>query len=163
MDIHCILITLLTVKSISHLLACAKFSVGSSADTKSPKLGRIVQLLKSHVSVANDLASWDKEKRAYETGKVLYLINTVDITQRLLSLPNDRAAIAITYAFQLEIERDIDSEIEELGANKFLSPEEWRFVGAALYVASANVLVNTIMSRYGGEAAKLGENREKTK
>ena len=121
----------------------------------SVQLATFVRLVKNHISVANDLGSWAKEKKAYDKGRVLYLINTAEITRRLLSLPSERAAVAVTYSFQLEIEREIDDEIERLRMQDTLSPDEWRFVDAALHAASANTLVNSIMSRYGGEEARI--------
>lgn len=113
--------------------------------------------MKDHVSVANDLGSWKKEKRAYDTGQVLYLINAVDVVKTLFCLETDRAAVAMTEALQLQIEVDVDMEIQRMIEEDILTAEEWRFVDATLHVMSGNVFVSTVMSRYGGEASRLNE------
>jgi hypothetical protein len=105
--------------------------------------------------VANDLSSWAKEKKAYDAGKIVDMINSVEITKRLFSLPHERASFAVTYAFQLEIEREMDAEIARLRANNILTAEEWRFIDVVLYLVTGGFLVNIIASRYGGERAKL--------
>lgn len=107
------------------------------------------------MSIANDLGSWDKEKKAYDTGKVLYLINAVDVVKNLFSLPTFDAAIAMTQALQFQIECEIDAEIQQLMEGNVLTADEWEFIGATLHVMSGNVLVSTIMSRYGGEGCRL--------
>lgn len=71
-----------------------------------------------------------------------------------MSLSED-AAIAITYALQLELERQIDAELENLMLAGRLDEEEWQFIDAVLLVLSGNVLVSSIMSRYGGETTRL--------
>jgi hypothetical protein len=139
----------------SYVLGCTKFALNSSVDLESPHLSRYLRLMKDHVSVANDLGSWEKEKRAYDTGKVLYLINAVDVVKNIFGLPMDRAAVAMTQALQLQIEVDIDDEIQRMVDENVLTVEEWRFVDATLHVMSGNVFVSTVMSRYGGEAFKL--------
>lgn len=139
----------------SYVLGCTKFALNSSVDLESPRLSRYLRLLKNHVSVANDLGSWEKEKKAYDSGKVLYLINAVDVVRNLFRLSSDRAAVAMTEALQLQIEVDIDTEIQRLIDEDALTAEEWRFVDATLHVMSGNVFVSTVMSRYGGEAFRL--------
>lgn len=105
--------------------------------------------------MANDLGSWAKEKKAYDTGKVIYMINAVDVVKALLCLPTDESAVAMTQAFQLQIEIGMDAEIQRLRAEESLTLEEWRFIDATLHVASGNVFVSTVMSRYGGEEFRL--------
>ncbi|KAJ6050909.1 hypothetical protein N7460_001443 [Penicillium canescens] len=141
--------------AVPYVLGCTRFALNSSVDLESPRLSRYLRLLKDHVSVANDLGSWEKEKRAYDSGKVLYLINAVDVVKNLFHLPSDRAAVAITEALQLQIEVDIDAEIQRMVDMDELTAEEWRFIDATLHVMSGNVFVSTVMSRYGGEAFKL--------
>lgn len=110
--------------------------------------------------MANDLGSWEKEKRAYDTGKVLYLINAVEVVKDLFKLSSYSAAIAMTQAFQLQIEVEIDAEIERLITQNDLNEEEWQFIDATLQVMSGNVFVSTVMSRYGGEKYKLLSRKE---
>lgn len=105
--------------------------------------------------MANDLSSWAKEKKAYDAGKINTMINSVEVTKRLFSLPHERASFAVTYAFQLEIEREMNAEIERLRANNLLSAEEWRYVDGVFYLLTGGFIVNIIASRYGGVGAKL--------
>lgn len=136
-------------------MSCTKFALNSSVDLESPRLSRYLRLFKHHVSVANDLGSWAKEKRAYETGQVLYLINAVDVVKKLFNLSMDRAAVAMTEALQLQIEVDTDVDIQRMIQENVLTAEEWRFVDATIHVMSGNVFVSSVMSRYGGEAFRL--------
>lgn len=138
-----------------YVLGCVKFSLNSSVDLNSPSLANYIRLFKDHVSIANDLGSWEKEKRAYDTGKVLYLINAVEVTKQLLSLSTYNEAVAITQGLQFEIECKIDKEVQRLVAEDCLTAEEWQLVDATLPVMSGNVLVSTIMSRYGGQNTRL--------
>lgn len=105
--------------------------------------------------MANDLGSWEKEKRAFDTGKVLYMINAIDVVKDLFKLSSYTAAIGMTQAFQLQIEVEINSEIERMIIRNDLNAEEWRFIDATLHVMSGNVFVSTVMSRYGREKFKL--------
>ncbi|PLB41613.1 terpene synthase family protein [Aspergillus candidus] len=141
--------------AVPYVLGCTKFALNSSVDLNSPRLEKYLRLLKDHVSVANDLGSWAKEKKAYDTGKVIYMINAVDVVKALLCLPTDESAVAMTQAFQLQIEIGMDAEIQRLRAEESLTLEEWRFIDATLHVASGNVFVSTVMSRYGGEEFRL--------
>lgn len=83
------------------------------------------------------------------------MINAVDVVKDLFKLPSYVAAIAMTQAFQLQIEVEIDAEIERLITQNELTEEEWQFIDAALHVLTGNVFVSTVMSRYGGEKWKL--------
>ncbi|KAJ6009039.1 hypothetical protein N7522_004055 [Penicillium canescens] len=78
--------------AVPYILGCTKFSLNSSVDLDSPRLARYLRLVKDHVSVANDLGSWEKEKKAFDTGKVLYMINAVDVVKDLFKLPSYSAA-----------------------------------------------------------------------
>lgn len=137
-----------------YVLACTKFALSSSVDLQSPCLARYLRLLKDHVSVANDLGSWKKEKRAYENGQVRYMINAADVVKNFFHL-EEQGAIAMTEAFQLQIEVNIDAELQRMIEENILTSEEWRFVDATIHVMSGNIFVSTVMSRYGGEACRL--------
>lgn len=137
------------------MLGCTKFCLDSSVDLNSPRLARYIRLLKDHVSIANDLGSWEKEKKAFKSKKVLYMINVVHVIKDLFKLPTDHAAVAMAQSLQLQIETEIDLEIERLMTEDTLTGEEWRFIDATLHVMSGNVFVSTVMSRYGGEEFRL--------
>lgn len=140
---------------IRYILACVKFSLASDVWIESPKFTTILRLISDHVSLVNDLASYDKEKRAFDEGKVCYLINAVDVTQRLLSLSSSSEAKRLTYAMQLQVETAIKVEMDRLSASGTLTAEEFEFLDAALVMAAGNVFYSVVSSRYGGEAAKL--------
>lgn len=140
---------------VRYVLACAKFALNSTADLDSPRLARYIRLFKDHVSIANDLGSWVKEKKAYDNKTVLYMINAVDTMHQLLNLPTYDAAVSLTLALQYQVECHIDDEIQRLIAEEDLTPEEREFVTSTIHVMSGNIFVSTVMSRYGGEKSKL--------
>lgn len=138
-----------------YILACVKFSLGSSVRIEDPKLARILRLVSDHVSLVNDLASYDKEKRAYDSGSMLYLINAVGVVQRLLTLPSSAAAKSLTYSMQLQVECEMREELDRLVASRELSVEQLQFVDAALVMTAGNVFYSVVSSRYGGQAARI--------
>ncbi|KFY93583.1 hypothetical protein V500_03648 [Pseudogymnoascus sp. VKM F-4518 (FW-2643)] len=140
---------------IRYVLACTKFSLNSCLDLDSSRLVTYIRLFKDQVSVANDLASWEKEKKAYDAGKVMYMINTVDVVKQLFNLATFDTAVAMTQAFQFQIECDIDDKIQQLVTEDDLTADEWRFIDATLHVMSGNTFTSTVMSRYGGESYRL--------
>jgi hypothetical protein len=135
----------------------AKFSIGTSLDPRGPKLERINRLISEQMLQSNDIASFDKEKKYWIEGhaKQFLTTNGVAIIKDLLSLPNDSAAKAIGYANQMEIEREIDGHIGNMLAAGELDDEEYRLVTAMLYCLTGNMFSAVVMSRYGGESAKL--------
>jgi hypothetical protein len=136
------------------VFACVKFSLGSSIIIESPKLAKFIQLAARHIAIVNDLGSWKKEKQHYDSGNVLYLLNTVDAVGKALCLDED-SAIEMAYALQLQTECQIDDELEHLINTGVLDEEDWRFIDGVLLVLSGNVLTCVVMSRYGGEVARL--------
>ncbi|KAF3020906.1 hypothetical protein E8E14_000457 [Neopestalotiopsis sp. 37M] len=138
-----------------YVMACAKFAFNLRVDLNSPRLARYMRLFMDHISIANDLGSWAKEKDAFDTGKVLYLINTVFEVKNLLALDNYECAFQATQMLQFQVECEIDHELQALIQENILEADEWRFIDATLYAMSGNVLVSTIMSRYGGKETKL--------
>ncbi|KAE8153365.1 isoprenoid synthase domain-containing protein [Aspergillus avenaceus] len=140
--------------AMPYVLACCKFTLNSSVDLESPRLARYLRLVKDHICVANDLASWKKEQREFNDGHTLGLINTVHIMKGLLNIASDQAAVAMATALQYQIEVDIDAEIQRMMKNE-LTAEEWEFVDATLHVVSGNIFAITTMCRYGGESSKL--------
>ncbi|KAF6800334.1 hypothetical protein CSOJ01_12220 [Colletotrichum sojae] len=122
-----------------YILACVKFSLRFSVCIDDPKLARDLRLVSDHMSLVNDLASYDKEKRAYDSGKVCYLINAVDVVQRLLALTTPAAAKSLAYSMQLQVEAEMKEELGHLVVSRELSTEELEFVDAALVMAAGNV------------------------
>ncbi|PWY90688.1 hypothetical protein BO70DRAFT_75875 [Aspergillus heteromorphus CBS 117.55] len=141
--------------AILYIIKCCKFSMNSPVDTDSPKLARYLRLFKDHVLLVNDLASWEKEKRAYDKGKAQYLTNAVNVVYELFHLPTYRAAVGMTQALVLELETEIDAEIDRLIGENAFTTEEWRFVDTTLNTLGGNVFCSMVMERYGGAKARL--------
>jgi UDP-N-acetylmuramoylalanine-D-glutamate ligase len=138
-----------------YILAGVKFSLNSSVDLQSPKLATLMALFSDHMVYINDLASYDKEKLAYDTGEAKLLANVVEMIQQLLSLPDCRRGKAVAYGLQLRVERDIFDEIKRLKDQ--LEPEEWRYIYACLDMSSGHCLVSHMLRRYGGEQRRLNQ------
>lgn len=137
-------------------MACVKFSLGSSVQIDHPTLQHALQLVGDLVSLANDRASYDKEKRAFEADKSKHLINAVDVMQKLCSLCNDESAKILTYTLQLEVERQLECELADLARTKVLADSEWHFLEACLEMLAGNIFASIVISRYGGQEARLG-------
>jgi hypothetical protein len=120
-----------------------------------PKLANILRLVSDHVSLVNDLASFDKELRAFEQGKVCYMINAVDVVRKLFGLSTWQSAKALTFAMQLEVESLMEEELARLSVHGCLTPQEERFLEACLTMVSGNMFYSIVTSRYGGEEARI--------
>ncbi|KAI9816264.1 MAG: hypothetical protein M1827_001865 [Pycnora praestabilis] len=137
--------------------ASTKFSIQSNVDANSPKLCRFLRHLGDQISIANDIASYSKEKQQYESGKATHMINIVDVIMRVKLLRDEVAAKGVAYAFQLEAENDILSELKNMKERDDLDLEEWKFVDACLVAAAGNLFTSVVISRYGGEKARIAE------
>lgn len=120
-----------------------------------PRLATILRLVSDHVSLVNDLASFDKEHRAFEEGNVCYMINAVDVVRKLFGLSNWQSAKALTYAMQLEVESQMEDELARLSVDNRLTPQEETFLEACLVMTAGNLFYSVVTSRYGGEAARI--------
>ena len=112
------------------------------------------------------------EKRRFESGEAKSLINIVSVIKNLERV-GDAAAKSMAYAWQLCMENEILKDLDELkkkkekekggeekecnglSAEKEQEEEEWRFIDAWLLVASGNLFTSVVMSRYGGESARI--------
>jgi len=118
-------------------------------------LHRYLHLVGDHFSIANDIASYDKEHKSFKDGKAKYLINVVAVVQKLFGLPDSDAAKAFSYTLQLQTEQAILEELERMKVADELTIAQWKFVDAALAMAAGNVFTSVVISRYGGEAARI--------
>ncbi|KAI9735008.1 MAG: hypothetical protein M1834_002091 [Cirrosporium novae-zelandiae] len=136
------------------LFACSKFSIESDVNLSDPKLAPFLRLAGDNISLVNDLASFDKELRAFESGKTVVLINAVDVVRRAcgLSIPDAKAT---TYTLQLLNEDQIRKELERMKVEDKLTLEEWKYVDAILVLLAGNTFYSMTTSRYGGEAARI--------
>ncbi|KAH9484642.1 Fusicoccadiene synthase [Psilocybe cubensis] len=140
-----------------------KFSLRSNVNMESPRIARFMSLASDHVCYVNDLGSYDKEKAAYERGEIVYMLNAVDFVRRMYNLPDDRSAKRATLQLQMQLEREMASELDRLQrlvrecskADEAPSMEELEFVEAVVYIVTGNIFTSVVMSRYGGKAARL--------
>ena len=123
-------------------------------DTTLPQFAVILRLIGDHLGIVNDIASYDKELRAFETGNAADMINIVALMKNMMSLPDTTTAKAVAYAYQLQVETWILEEIECLRKNA-LSDEEWWFIEVLILAITGNVFWCMISSRYGGKAARI--------
>ncbi|KEF57258.1 uncharacterized protein A1O9_05175 [Exophiala aquamarina CBS 119918] len=135
--------------------ACAKYSLGSDIDISNPKLKKYLHLIGAHVSIANDIGSYEKEYQDFKDGKVKHLINIVAVVGKINRTDSD-AAKAACYALQLQVEQDIAVELELMERDDELTFVEWDFIDALLAMAAGNIFTSIVISRYGGEAARIG-------
>lgn len=123
---------------------------------------RYLSLVGDHLGLVNDLASYDKELRALNSGETGDMINIVAVMKHVTSLQGTDEAKSVTWALQLQIEQQMMEELEKLRAHG-LSDEEWWFLEAVASTAVGNVMFCMTTSRYGGEAARIGSGSEMTK
>jgi hypothetical protein len=140
---------------IRYVWASIKFSLRSNVDIASLRIAQFMSLAGDHVCYTNDLGSFDKEKEAYVNGDVLYLINTVDMVQKVFNLPDNDSAKSATLALQLQIERQLVAELSRLRASSDVTDEELEFVEAVVYTMTGNIFGSVVTCRYGGEATRL--------
>ena len=141
-------------KTRRYLWACSKVAVRSSADQHAPKFHRFLNAAADHISIGNDIASYDKELRAYQSGEAAEMINVVQVIKESHRLEDVGEAKGMACAWQLHSEDWMGRELkklQEIEGEEALSADEWRFVDAVLHVASGSVFTGVVISRYGGE------------
>ena len=151
------LLTLLT----RFVIAAAKFSIKSSVSVTDHRFGRYLSLVGDHLGLVNDLASYDKELRALNSGETGDMINIVAVMKSVTSLQGTDEAKSVVWALQLQIEKQMMDELEGLRAQG-LTDEEWWFLEAVASTAVGNVMFCMTTSRYGGETARIGNAGEST-
>ncbi|KAL8644291.1 MAG: hypothetical protein Q9210_007325 [Variospora velana] len=134
--------------------SCAKFSICSSVDQTKPELRRLLRHIGDHISIVNDMASFEKEKRHFDAGRANSMINLVHVIATL-ERAETQTAKSMAYAWQLWTENAILEELKALKQRNGLSSEEWSFVDVCLMAASGNLLASVVMSRYGGEKTRV--------
>lgn len=111
---------------------------------------------------SNDICSFDKEKKLWQSGNAKQFLTTngTSIISDLFALKTDEAAKAIAYANQMETERQIDRELNELLSLGKLSADEWHLVNAMMFCMTGNLISAVTMCRYGGEGARILNTQE---
>lgn len=136
------------------LLAACAFSTASPIPITSARFARLTRLVGDHVSIVNDLGSFDKERVAFESGKTVVLINLVQVLREACGLGVDEAKAA-GLVMQLLNEAEIEAEVGRLREEGDMGVEEWRFVASLLAMIAGNAFYTMTTSRYGGEAARI--------
>ena len=124
-------------------------------NTADPRYSRFLDLVSDHLGLVNDLASYDKELRAFELDEETDMINLVHVIKVVTGLKSTDGAKAVVWALQLQIEHEMMAELEHLKSSGNVTQEEWRFLEAVTATATGNVMFCMTTSRYGGEAAKI--------
>lgn len=145
----------------SYVLAAVKFSIASEVDLADPRLARYLMLVKDHLGIINDMASYDKELHASKSSDGEQMINIVDVVQRIMCLPDVDSAKAMAYAYQLQTEAWMIEELQHLKSEARLEDQEWQYLEATYICAAGHAFFSMTSSRYGGEVARLkGESDE---
>lgn len=142
------------IYGVRFVIAAAKFSIRSSVRIADPRFERCLNLVSDHLGIVNDLASYEKELRALESGDTKDMINVVHVMKELTTLEGTSEAKSVVWALQLQIEGQIMEELEELRVQG-LEDEEWWFLEAVASTAVGNVMFCMTTGRYGGEAARI--------
>lgn len=137
--------------------AAVKFSMASNVDIDQPAITRFMELATEHLSIANDLYSYEKEARAYRTGECPDLLNFVAVVQQLLSLPDEASALEMTYALMLQREQWMYAELRKLEAAGTLDDETWEFLRGMWANLSGNTFFSMTTVRYGGEKSRIAK------
>ncbi|KAL8937593.1 MAG: hypothetical protein Q9216_004351 [Gyalolechia sp. 2 TL-2023] len=128
--------------------------IANTADQTNAHIQRLLRHIGIHISIANDIASYEKEKQHFETGKATSMINVVHVIA-MLERVEAQTAKPMAYAWQLSTENKILEELRSLKRQDVLSIEDWMFVDACLTAASGSLLSAVVMSRYGGEKTRV--------
>lgn len=130
------------------------FTLLKSRHSRRP-ISQVPYPCKGNLAIINDLASYDKERREYDSGVSKDMTNIVNVVQTIMSLPDSRSAKAIAYAYQLHTESWMIEKLKGSRNQKDLGLEQWQCLEAAYICDADNEFLSMTSSRYGGEAARL--------
>ena len=136
------------------LAAACKLSIASPISLTDPVTEKVLRLAGDHISIVNDLGSFDKELASYESGRTVVFINLVQVLRKSCGLSIDDAKAA-AFVLQLLNEQEMLAECERLKTDERMTPEHWRFVDSLLLLCAGNTFYTMTTSRYGGEAARI--------
>jgi hypothetical protein len=143
----------------SYSFAGTKFAIESDVDLAEPKIQRYLQVVGDHVSIQNDIASFNKEHDHYVQGKTKHMTNFVSVIQELTpKLTTDEAKIK-AYELQLQTEKDILAELDNLANDETVTAAEWKYIEACLIMAAGNLFTAVAISRYGGNQARIASEK----
>ncbi|KAI9040026.1 terpene synthase family protein [Aspergillus affinis] len=137
---------------IAMTLILASVRLGNGLDLNRQQLEplrHIIDLTSDHITLVNDLYSFDKEKRAAVTEGAL-LLNTVNYLEQALSVSSPFAK-DLTLRLILDIESKLQDELGLISQTETLSESQVRYAHALVECASGNWLFSITSIRYGKE------------
>ena len=139
------------------VFACVKFSIASSADLTKPSIQKFMTWAADHLSIVNDLYSYEKEARAFQRGSSPDVINIVAVLQQNLGLPDEESAIEMAYLMILQREQWMRKELERIQSDADTDEEIWEFLRAVWACLGGNAMYSMTCERYGGKKARIEE------
>ncbi|GKZ17512.1 hypothetical protein AbraCBS73388_009183 [Aspergillus brasiliensis] len=136
------------------LLAQAAFACNVHLSEPEIKVfDRLISLYSDHISLTNDLYSFDKEYGDHcRTGAVL--INAVDVVRKVHRVSEFIAKQLVRESI-LEVETEFSEEYRKLHLSGKLSGNQQRFVEALTLCLVGHIFYSATSGRYGGESAAL--------
>ncbi|GKZ36019.1 hypothetical protein AbraIFM66950_006892 [Aspergillus brasiliensis] len=136
------------------LLAQAAFACNVHLSEPEMKVfDRLISLYSDHISLTNDLYSFDKEYGDHcRTGAVL--INAVDVVRKVHRVSEFIAKQLVRESI-LEVETGFSEEYRKLHLSGKLSGNQQRFVEALTLCLVGHIFYSATSGRYGGESAAL--------
>lgn len=114
---------------------------------------RLISLYSDHISLTNDLYSFDKEYSDHcRTGAVL--INAVDVVRKVHRVSESLAKQLVRESI-LEMETEFSEEFKRLKLSGQFSEGQQRFVEALILCLVGHVFYSATSGRYGGANAAL--------
>lgn len=114
---------------------------------------RLIGLYSDHISLTNDLYSFDKEYGDHcRTGAVL--INAVDVVRNVHRVSRPIAKQLVRESI-LDMETDFSKEFKRLKVSGELSDRQQRFVEALALCLVGHIFYSATSGRYGGANAAL--------
>ncbi|PYI26857.1 terpenoid synthase [Aspergillus indologenus CBS 114.80] len=130
--------------------ACIRF--GNQLDLNAQELKgvqHLVDVASDHMTLINDLFSFNKEKKASIEEGALFL-NTVHYIETVLEI-NSLLAKDVTLSLAQDYEAKIEAEIMRLRQGPPLGHQQWSYVYAMVEAASGNLLFSITSIRYGAK------------
>jgi hypothetical protein len=138
------------------LLAQAAFAANVRlSEAEQRPLEKVIRLYFDHISLTNDLYSFDKEYADHiQTGAIL--VNAVDVVHRVHHISTSIAKKFVREA-AFDIEALFTQEVRNLKQNVGLNEGQERFVDALTLCLAGHLFYSATSGRYGGcDAACVG-------
>ncbi|KAH8428342.1 uncharacterized protein LDX57_006043 [Aspergillus melleus] len=137
------------LEAFEDFLILASVRLGNGLNLTRQQLEPLHHIIEFHITLVNDLFSFDKEKRAAVTEGAL-LLNTVNYLEQVLSVSSPFAK-DLTLRLMLDIESKLQDELGQLSQIDTLSESQVRCAHALVECASGNMLFSVDSIWYGKE------------